>query len=202
MMCRLYQMWINRVLDDGRPLPARVERHLAACEECRRWHERQSLVVQRLLAGRRSVGAIGAAVSTGEDAAGATEVASPFLRARILNEIIRDPGREAPVAFVRWLWAGGVAAAITLAMVLTQWRTEPAADLIARDQPTATHTHASAVFLNVTTRLSDGGQLLLVATDFDQPLQNEMNLVLGDARAALRSLQSEFLPGTLLAKRD
>lgn len=40
MLCTLYQWQISSALDDGRPLSPRVSRHVAACPQCRRFHER------------------------------------------------------------------------------------------------------------------------------------------------------------------
>jgi len=203
MKCQLYRFWINRAFDDGQRLTARSARHLADCEECRRWHERQLLVVQRLQAGRQTAGAIGTAVSTVGGAAGATEVAPPFLRARILNEIKADSRREAPVTFTRWAWVGAAVAAVALAMIAAQSSTKQAALLVAPNEPASASVPKSATALiEATSRFADGGRLLQVATNFDQPLQEEMHLVLEDARAALRSLQLEFVPSALLAKRD
>jgi len=203
MKCRVYRFWINRALDDNRPASARIARHLAGCEECRRWHERQERVVHRLQAGRRMAGAIETADSTMADAAGATEVAPPFLRARILNQLTADPRRDAPPGFTRWARAGGVVAAIALAVTLTRMQTEPTTDRVAHDEPAEGRNPASATAVfEATARLTDGGRLLQAATNFDQPLQQEMHFVLDDARAVLRSLQTEFIPSTLLAARD
>ncbi len=206
MKCQLYRFWINRAFDDGQRLTARIARHLAGCEECRRWHERQSLVVQRLQAGRQTAGAIGTATSTVGGAAGATEVAPPFLRARILNELKADSRREAPVTFItftRWAWVGAAVAAVALAMIAAQSSTKQAALLVAPNEPASAGVPKSATALiEATSRFADGGRLLQVATNLDQPLQEEMHLVLEDARAALRSLQLEFVPSALLAKRD
>lgn len=203
MMCQVYRMWINRALDDGRPLSARVERHLAGCEECRRWHERQSLVVQHLRTGRWMTGAIGTATSTVVGADQATEAVPPFLRSRILNEIKANSRRKAPVSFARWAWVGAAVAAVALVIIAGPSSPKPVALVVAPNEPASAGAPNSATALiEATSRFSDGGRLLQVATNLDQPLQEEMHLVLEDARAALRSLQSEFVPSTLLAKRD
>ena len=201
MKCRLCKFWMDRALDDGRPLSARIERHVANCEECRRYHEAQQSVVRRLQAGRRMAGAIETADSTLAAAAGATEIAPPFLRARILSEIRSDSRREAPVSVTRWAWVGAAAAAVALAVIVDWSPTEEGSPLIAsNERASASVSKSTANFLEATTRFADGGRLLQVATNLDQPLQREMNLVLGDARAALRSLQAEFVPATLLAR--
>jgi len=185
MMCRLYQMWINRALDDGRKLSARLEQHLVRCERCQDHYERQMAVVRTLSA----------------KAPQRTAEPSAFLRARILNEIKSTPPPETAPRFMRWAWAGGVAAAIALAGIFFQLRTPPPANQIAHHTPAPPPSQASAsALLAATSRFTDGSQLLQVATNIDQPLQKEMNLVLADARTVLRSLQTEFVPATLLAK--
>ena len=91
--------------------------------------------------------------------------------------------------------------AVALAVIVDWSPTEEGSPLIAsNERASASVSKSTANFLEATTRFADGGRLLQVATNLDQPLQREMNLVLGDARAALRSLQAEFVPATLLAR--
>lgn len=202
LTCKFYQAWINRALDEDRSLSARVARHLARCPHCRRWHEGQQSVISRLRAIHR-YDEVGTGDTAADMAGQVTTSAPPFLRARILNEIKSDPQRGAPRVPSRWAWAGTVVATLAVAWFLTRPGMQPAPEVMVQDaRPELAASGSVTDIIEVTTRFTDGGRLLQVATNVDQPLQREMQLVLADARAALRSLQSEFVPGALLAKSN
>lgn len=186
MMCRIYRLWLDRSLDDRRPLPALVERHLAGCTSCRRHRESQERLVRRLRAGATTV---------------PTEP-SPFLRTRILNEVRADARQAAALPQARLIWAGSVLAVLVLGFVLFRPSRPMVDESALAKAPVSTVPDPAAALLVATTRITDGGRLLQVATNIDQPLQKEMHLVLQDARTVLRSLQTEFVPATLLAQRN
>ena len=187
MKCRFFKSWMACALDDRRPLPARIRRHLAACAGCREHHEGQSSIVRNLRA----------------EISQTSAEPSPFLRARILNEIASTSRREAPASLVRWAWAGGIVALLALGAIVMRSQTNLATDRMAGNKAASASAPASAAaLLEATGRIASGGRLLQMVTNFDQPLQTEMSLVIGDARAALRSLQTDFIPAQLLARSE
>lgn len=207
MKCRFFRFTMSRALDDRRPLSARTERHLAGCASCREHHQAQLLLIRDFQTGGKIEGLAASCASrlrTGTAAEAAHPVPratgpSQFLRSRILNEITNSPHRESPAALARWFWAFGIAAVIVLAAIISQSQRRPTLDLVAEDQPTP---NAAAALMVATVRFANGGQLLQAASDLDQPLQTEMNLVISDARAVLRSLQTDFVPSQLLASSE
>ncbi len=186
-MCRYFQFTINRALDDDRPLARRVQRHLTRCAVCRDYHESRRSLANELRARvpRPSV------------------EASPYLRNRILNEIKAGSRRTAPAFSSRWVAAGCAVALFALTILFVRRPAEPAAPLIVAGEVSSKPAPPAATrLLETTTRHADGGQLLRAATQLDRPLQIEMGLVLNDARTALRSLQTEFVPAPLLARNE
>ncbi len=188
MKCRWFQFLINRVLDDGRPLSPRIERHLAQCAVCRESHQRQRRVAAHLSADRP--------LATAGDAA-------PFLRARILNQLKREPQSAPAMTLGRWAWAGVAGVALVVALFAMPRRSIEPMGPSANNVPVASRSPlVSVAFLESTARFTSGGNWLQAATNLDQPLQKEMALVIGDARAVLRSLTAELVPAQLLVNRD
>ncbi len=127
---------------------------------------------------------------------------SPFLRARILNEVKAAVRPVTPTA-PRWAWATGLAGLLALAVIIVQSRSGPETGPIARTEAVAPATPLTAASLmKISARLTDGGRWLQVTTNLDQPLQRELSLVLEDARKVLRALSADFLPGELLAQNQ
>lgn len=188
MKCRWIQFVINRSLDDERPLPPAVERHLESCAHCREFKERQSQAISRMRDTR-----------SGQMQADP----SPFLRARILNQIRAEQPATVRNGFGRWAW-GGLAVAIVATAIVTASFLKPAHPVsVANLQPAKNQQEfVPAVLLERTTSLTSGGNLLRAATNIDRPLHKELNLVINDAQNALRSLRYEFVPSQLLAKGD
>lgn len=186
MKCLLYRFWMDRALDDGRPLSPRTERHLAGCPDCRRHYESQTRVLHQL---GREPGRMPVEPST-------------FLRARILNEIKAATPPATPTA-PHWAWVTGFACLLALAVIIVQSRSVPETGSIARTETTVPATPIFAASLMETSaRLTDGGRWLQITTNLDQPLQRELSLVVEDARKVLRALSADFLPGELLAQHE
>ena len=188
MKCRWFQFLINRVLDDGRPLSPRIERHLVQCAVCRESHQRQRRVTERLSNDRQ--------LATDAEA-------SPFLRARILNQLKREPQSAPAMTMGRWAGAGIAGVALVVALFAMPRRSNDPLGPSANNVPVASRSPlVSVAFLESTARFTSGGNWLQAATNLDQPLQKEMALVIGDARAVLRSLTAELVPAQLLVNRD
>lgn len=184
MKCRWYQFLINRALDDERPIPANATRHLENCARCQDFWERQRRMIQRMHE------------AAGDGAEGEP---SPFLRRRILNQIEGEQPVPARFGLGRWVW-GGVSASAIVALVallplLKQSRSNVGPGSAQADV-------VSVALLEQTSRFTSGGNLLRAATNIDQPLHKELNLVISDAQNALHSLREELLPSHLLAKGD
>lgn len=184
MKCRWYQFLIDRALDDGLPPPEKARRHLQHCAPCRQRFARQEELVRQLAR---------------PDPSAKETAPGPWLRARILNNLAGEQPHPAP--------AGGPGRRLILAgaaaMVLALFAWMPLeTNRTAGRAPASSGDAMAVVLLEKSGRVTSGGELLLVVTNFDQPLQRELNLVIDDARSALRSLQADLLPSQLLAKSD
>lgn len=186
MNCLLHRFWIDRALDDGRPLSARIERHLAGCPDCRRHHAQQTRLLRQLAGGGEGIRA----------------EPSPFLRTRILGAV-KAAARPANPSMPRWAWAAGCAGLLALAAIIFSSGSAPESGPVAQTEAFVPVTPpADTGLLETPARWTDGGRWLQVTTNLDQPLQRELNLVLEDARKALRALSADFLPGELLAQNQ
>ena len=117
MFCFLQRWKIDRALDEGDALTPRAEAHMARCADCRRHHEQQRAVVNRL-----------------EQSAQLPVPEAPaFLRTRVMN-VLRDE-ESAPLP-VRWgvaAWAPvAVVAAIAMVGIL---QTDPQPGPSAQPRP-------------------------------------------------------------------
>lgn len=185
MKCRLFQIWMEWRLDDDRPLPAPVSRHLARCPRCqtaRRQHVQTEAALRRPPA------------SSGSQP-------SPWLRGRIMDEVREAGRRSAPEWGLRGFATAGVALAAVLLSVAVWLPGEPQME----QQPAPGNIASTPLrveWLQATARLTDGPSGWLANTNLNDPLHQELRLVMGDARQALRSLQRDFVPGALLAVND
>lgn len=180
MNCYWHQFWIQRRLDDDRP-PVRGQlRHLQACSGCREWHAGQTRLIHALR--KRPV---------------TTEEPSPYLVSRVMNEITRAPqeSRSRPA-----IWFGtGLAGAACAGLLLFLLMPAPDPDRVARN---ATRPVLDSQWIEMTTRMAGGDRLFEVATNLNQPLQQEMDRVIQDARQVLKSLSHDFVPSTLLVSAE
>jgi len=179
MKCQWYQFWINRHIDDDSPLSAHVQSHIKTCHRCSALHREQSDVHQQLRA-----------------AADGLQSPSPFLKKRILNEIVGEKdARTNPIA---WRWISGGAFAVILAVVtllLINPNSDPA-------PPKSTKLTLAPEWIELTAKVTSGEHLFRVATNLNQPLQQEMDLVIQNAQAALTFLANDFVPATFLASKN
>ena len=99
MFCFLQRWKIDRALDEGDALAPRTEAHVARCADCRRHHEQQRAVVNRL------------------EQSAAMPVPEPpaFLRSRVMNALRGEQSAPLPV---RWGVAAWAAVAIVAAIAM------------------------------------------------------------------------------------
>ena len=100
MFCFLQRWKIDRALDEGTALTPRTEAHVARCADCRRHHEQQRAVVNRL-----------------EQSAQLPVPEAPaFLRSRVMNALRDEESAPLPVRWGVAAWAP-VAVVAAIAMV-------------------------------------------------------------------------------------
>ena len=100
MFCFLQRWKIDRALDEGDALTPRTEAHVARCADCRRHHEQQRAVVNRL-----------------EQSAQLPVPEAPaFLRSRVMNALRNEEFAPLPVRWGVAVWAP-VAVVTAIAMV-------------------------------------------------------------------------------------
>ena len=100
MFCFLQRWKIDRALDEGDALTPRAEAHVTRCADCRRHHEQQRAVVNRL-----------------EQSAQLPVPEAPaFLRSRVMNALRNEEFAPLPVRWGVAVWAP-VAVVTAIAMV-------------------------------------------------------------------------------------
>jgi len=100
MFCFLQRWKIDRALDEGDALTGRAEAHVARCADCRRHHEQQRAIVNRL-----------------EQSAQLPVPEAPaFLRSRVMNALRDEESAPLPVHWGVAAWAP-VAVVAAIAMV-------------------------------------------------------------------------------------
>ncbi len=100
MFCFLQRWKIDRALDEGDALAPRTEAHVARCADCRRHHEQQRAVVNRLE----------------QSATMPVPEAPAFLRARVMSALRGEQSAPLPVRWGLAAWAP-VAVVAAIAMV-------------------------------------------------------------------------------------
>ena len=107
MFCFLQRWKIDRALDEDDALTSRTEAHVARCADCRRHHEQQRAVVNRL-----------------EQSAQLPVPEAPaFLRSRVMNALRDEESAPLPVRWGVAAWAPiAVVAAIAMVGIL---KTDP-----------------------------------------------------------------------------
>ena len=119
MFCFLQRWKIDRALDEGDALTPRAEAHVARCADCRRHHEQQRAVVNRL-----------------EQSAQLPVPEAPaFLRSRVMNTLRDEESAPRPVRWGVAAWAP-VAVVAAIAMVgILQTDPQPAPPAQPRPNP-------------------------------------------------------------------
>jgi hypothetical protein len=181
--CWHYRRIISSSVDANAALPHPAQNHLQICPACREYYEAETKIARQLSAG-----------------AGAQQRSpSPFLHARIMSSI----ANPLPVAGERRQMPGRlgwsvalVTACIFLAGIL--WlRHQPSPFGLVGPLASGSAPVSSESALPV--KLPDALQFREWTTKLDEPLANEMKLVVNDAKTAMNSLADNFLPGALRA---
>jgi hypothetical protein len=189
-ICWIQRLRIVRGVADRGELPASTRRHLDHCTACQSFHERH----QRLEAALRRTPALGLLEP------------SPFLRGRIMAEISRTaPSAEATGSIRPGRWAWGSAAAV-FAVAVSLWlvwppRPDPVAALPVPATPPAALVGVPALVSSPMQWL-ERVEIQTVSRQLDEPLERELNLVVEDARNAVRVLAKNFVPDSLLKNPD
>jgi hypothetical protein len=173
-------MVIGFRVDENRPLPRPTRDHVQRCVSCRRLYETEGAVAGQLVGG----------------AGPHRRIASPFLHAKIMRRLNRQPATVA--VGTRPLLSARSVAAITIALVLAGlvWRQ----GLPSREQSDSrrqTEIAETATELSTLIHAPSEVQLSEWSHRFDQPLETELELVVSDARTAITHLADNFLPDRL-----
>lgn len=178
--CWFTRQSISRCLDDGVRLSDHAQRHLDHCADCHAHYHEQQVLVSRL----------------SQEAQIGDLASSPFLRGKIVAAVRQAATPEpVPRPTLGVSWAGGLAFSLITAIAVAigiQWQ-QPSA-------PPSSELLASVLEFS-------GEQVLEEATGqtfeeltiaLNKPLETEMQFVMNDARMAIDSLASGFLPKSFL----
>lgn len=171
MKCQLIQFQAGAALDQNHPLPAKLEHHIAHCDECAAWIRGQ----RELAAQLRQPSPL--------------PEPPPFLQSRILRAI----ETKAPEAAPGWFRHAGlpaVSAALAAVLILLVRPGDPF-DGWTHREPTQNKALPAGP-----PPAADGGRnpLVRAAITLDEPLRREFALLKQDGLNSLRALQSGFIP--------
>ena len=177
LTCWFHRLGIDRSLDEDRPLPNRLHRHLAQCPECRAYHHTHANLIAAMA----------------KEALAPRPASPPFLEGRILAAIQRAD--RAPVPRRLSLAWSSVLATVSLVVlgVAVALNSLPHRAHPAQPRPLASSSSSTRP-LPQTATLPTGGELMQWTRGLDQPLEKEAALVMDDARTAVHLLATSFLP--------
>lgn len=177
--CRLVQIWMSLQADTGRSLSSWCERHLASCSGCRDARQRTTQLVRRL-----------------EGSAGSLrQPTPPFLPGRIIAaaRTASEPVHTGlGVAWSRVAWALGIVVLVLVAG-LAPWPRNSGKPGTSPATTPVTERSADRT-LNLAIRLPEPTDLLGYGAKLDEPLEQEWERFVTDARTAARSLAAAFVP--------
>jgi hypothetical protein len=176
-ICPLIDMLSTFLNEPGEPLPGWVESHVGECNRCRAKRETE-LRLGRTLSGRPT-----------------SLEPTPFLHARIMRSIDDLDGETtAPVRASGMRWLGGLATALgVVAISVTVFLNERSPETVTGVVTDRIADAAGEIFK--TMPISQGRSVEEWTATFSQdPLEDEMQRALDDARAAVNSLADSFLP--------
>jgi hypothetical protein len=176
-LCWLYEKAISRAVDAGSQTPAWVNRHLDQCIECHQSYQAHVRLTAALTASAPS------------------QVASPspFLHARIMSALDHQTGRDQTLGKIFQALRSVLIPAFGLFLLGLIW-------LWKSESPNSTQQPAVSSLVAVSERFAPAGsgvnvaKLLKWSENLDQPLENEIHLVVDDAKSAWSSLSDNFLP--------
>lgn len=168
--CGLYQKAMPFWLEEAHP-PRWLERHLDRCPGCRAAWQEEKYFIDHLA--RHST---------------ARPEAPPFLRTRIMARV-RAEGAPAPAVPV-WRPAAvvGVGLTVALGLLFLPGKLPPPAVVSVAPRPAD-----PALDLP---RVVKGTDLVRLVARIDEPLEEELQSVVNDARTALNSLAYNFVPSS------
>jgi hypothetical protein len=204
MICRLIQFRAGLRLDDHRPLPLSLERHIAHCPRCAAWHQAQREVAGQL---RQQWSAAASPVRGAEPSPLLQEkilraITAPAPRPRPAPAVSTDPGGNLNLWF-RWVGGATVAAAamVAAAMLINRNPDSATAPQTVQNGAGRTSSRPHKAFTahdKSTAGAKPGNPLMAAAENFDKPLRRELALLNEDARSAVRALKASFLPPGVL----
>ncbi|RKX35072.1 MAG: hypothetical protein DRP71_04880 [Verrucomicrobia bacterium] len=177
MICFRKRFMISSVIDAGERLPDDLKAHLERCGSCRRYYGQQREVAEML---QRPVD------EKIELPAGLNESIMRAIREESEPRAIRRDRRR---RFSPWLAPAALASvALAAALVILLQDTRPDSSQVAESDPGS----PEAGVTSVGSAPSDYIRTWSVA--INQPLDNELDNVVADARSAVRFLAINFLP--------
>lgn len=175
--CWLCKTVISSRLDSEEELPAWTRKHIGECDNCRRFYETESRLIERLL----------------ESAPGPIEESSPFLRGKIMAAVRRE--EPSPVRpSLRLSWVAGVASVLVLVSVLSfqflqNFKNQSGTSGLVTENLIDPEGPLAPVLT-----LANREKLYELSRNLDQPLEAELQFVVSDARAVFQTLAYNFLP--------
>jgi hypothetical protein len=181
IICRLHQNAILSSVDADAALPARTQRHLQNCSECRRVYESQAAAARQL-----------------RDHAGSeTREPSPFLHARIMSSLGHSQLNAERKHERIWMsWAFGLATVCLLLAGVIWVRNQPTPDS-SDGFPRPLAGVLADPDLPMALNLPNEIQMRQWTVKLDEPLQTEMNLVVTNTKTAANALVNNFMPEEL-----
>lgn len=176
LRCWIFRKVIAHLVIVDQAWPERIQRHLQVCPVCRQFHTIQAALTRELAAEARTQ----------------RQSPSPFLHAKIMASLDRvGPNREPDRSMIAPFWSGAL---VSLGIIvigalfifnLSQSRQPSNPVSTAVDQ-------IQAALAPVP--IANGPALLQWSKQLEQPLESEMQGMMGDAQSTLRSLADNFLP--------
>jgi hypothetical protein len=177
LVCWFYERAWFFWADSLEPQPYWLHRHLSRCPHCRQTLERVRQI----------------AVNLQRDASNHQQAVPPFLAAKIKSRLRHNPNPSGQTSHFRFpIWAMTAAACLVLLagiLVLNQTIQPPASNL-ASDVPLSD----AVALLAVPVDQASGHSLLVWGEKLEQPLEQEMTMVVQDAQNAVLGLADNFLP--------
>ena len=174
--CWLYRRMVSSHVDANTLLPGWVRRHTQNCAECRQFHETVVLTADQLRA-----------------TADRERIQPRFLHGQIMRAIRAEESVGVRARRYGVGWAVAAVGCILLSGGIL-WMRQPTGR-----QPLVNGVATVPTELGLTVNLPSAKQMEEWTTRLDEPLHNETELVLNDAKAAINSLKKSLLPEELLS---